>query len=124
MTRSVRFFGALLIAGLVCSSIALAPAGTAAKKRPKQKRPNVVVLMTDDQQADSVRFMPNVQRLLAGQGVTFTNSFVSYSLCCPSRATLLTGQYAHSHGVRTNTPPSGGYSKLAPTLGNSLPVWL
>jgi N-acetylglucosamine-6-sulfatase len=124
MTRSVRFFGALLIAGLVCSSNALAPAGTAAKKRPKQKRPNVVVLMTDDQQADSVRFMPNVQRLLAGHGVTFTNSFVSYSLCCPSRATLLTGQYAHSHGVRTNTPPSGGYSKLAPTLGNSLPVWL
>jgi N-acetylglucosamine-6-sulfatase len=124
MSRSAGIFVALLIVGLVCSSIALAPAGTAAKKRPKQKRPNVVVLMTDDQQADSVRFMPNVQRLLAGHGVTFTNSFVSYSLCCPSRATLLTGQYAHSHGVRTNTPPSGGYSKLAPTLGNSLPVWL
>jgi N-acetylglucosamine-6-sulfatase len=93
-------------------------------KRSKQKRPNIVVLMTDDQYADSVRFMPNVQRLLAGRGITFTNSFVSYSLCCPSRATLLTGQYAHNHGVRTNTPPSGGYSKLAPTLGNSLPVWL
>jgi N-acetylglucosamine-6-sulfatase len=82
------------------------------------------VLMTDDQQADSVRFMPNLQSLLAGRGVTFTNSFVNYSLCCPSRATLLTGQYAHSHGVRGNRLPSGGYSKLAPTLGNSLPVWL
>jgi arylsulfatase A-like enzyme len=124
-TRSARIAGALLIAGLVCSSIALAPADTAAKKRQaKQKRPNVVVLMTDDQHADSVRFMPNVQRLLAGRGITFTNSFVSYSLCCPSRATLLTGQHAHNHGVRTNTPPSGGYSKLAPTLGNSLPAWL
>jgi N-acetylglucosamine-6-sulfatase len=123
--RSARIFGALLIAGMLCTSIALAPAGTTAKKRQtKQKRPNVLVLMTDDQHADSVRFMPNVQRLLAGRGITFTNSFVSYSLCCPSRATLLTGQYAHNNGVRTNTPPSGGYSKLAPTMGNTLPAWL
>ena len=124
-TRSARILGALLIASLLSSSIGLTPAGNAAKGRQaKQKRPNVVVLMTDDQHVDSVRLMPNVQRLLAGRGITFTSSFVSYSLCCPSRATLLTGQYAHNHGVRTNTPPSGGYSKLAPTLGNSLPVWL
>jgi N-acetylglucosamine-6-sulfatase len=124
-TRTARIFGALLIAGLLCTSVALSPAGTAAKKRqPTQKRPNIVVLMTDDQHADSVRFMPNVGRLLAAHGITFTNSFVSYSLCCPSRSTLLTGQYAHNHSVRTNTPPSGGYSKLAPTLGNSLPAWL
>jgi N-acetylglucosamine-6-sulfatase len=71
-----------------------------------------------------VRFMPNLQSLLAARGVNFTNSYVSYSLCCPSRSTLLTGQYAHNHGVRTNTPPSGGYSKLAPTMSNTLPVWL
>jgi hypothetical protein len=79
---------------------------------------------TDDQQAESVRLMPNVQRLLAGRGVTFTNSFVSYPLCCPSRSTWLTGQYAHNNGVRGNQPPSGGYSKLAPTMSNTLPVWL
>jgi N-acetylglucosamine-6-sulfatase len=115
----------MLVAGLLSVAVALAPAGGEAKKREKKEpRPNIVVLMTDDQQADSVRFMPNLQGLLAGRGVTFTNSFASYPLCCPSRATLLTGQYAHSHGVRTNTPPSGGYSKLAPTMGNSLPVWL
>jgi N-acetylglucosamine-6-sulfatase len=121
-----RVTGAMLLAGLLSVAVALAPAGGEAQKRKekKQPRPNIVVVMTDDQHADSVRFMPNVQQLLAGRGVTFTNSFVSYSLCCPSRATFLTGQYAHSHGVRTNTPPSGGYSKLAPTLGNSLPAWL
>ena len=121
-----RLTGALLLAALLSVAVALTPPGGEAQKRkkPKQPRPNIVLVMTDDQQADSVRFMPNVQQRLAGEGVTFTNSFVSYSLCCPSRATLLTGQYAHNNGVRTNTPPSGGYSKLAPTMGNALPVWL
>jgi N-acetylglucosamine-6-sulfatase len=85
-------------------------------------RPNVVVLMTDDQTVESMRVMPNVRGLLADQGVTFDNSFVSYSLCCPSRATFLTGQYAHNHGVWGNAPPNGGYYKLDST--NTLPVWL
>jgi arylsulfatase A-like enzyme len=66
--------------------------------------------------------MPNVKRLLADEGVSFDNSFVSYSLCCPSRATLLTGQYAHNHGVFDNLLPDGGYYKLRG--GKTLPVWL
>jgi N-acetylglucosamine-6-sulfatase len=85
-------------------------------------RPNIVVLETDDQTVESLRVMPNVRTLLAEQGVTFDNSFVSYSLCCPSRATFLTGQYAHNHGVWSNTAPNGGYYKLDST--NTLPVWL
>jgi len=85
-------------------------------------RPNVVVLMTDDQTVESLRVMPNVRTLLADQGVTFDNSFVSYALCCPSRATFLTGQYAHNHGVWSNAAPNGGYYKLDST--NTLPVWL
>ncbi|TML17470.1 MAG: hypothetical protein E6G31_00735 [Actinobacteria bacterium] len=66
--------------------------------------------------------LPNVKSLIADQGVTFDNSFVSYSLCCPSRSTFLTGQYAHNHGVWGNAAPSGGYYKLDST--NTLPVWL
>jgi arylsulfatase A-like enzyme len=115
-----------LVAALICSVAAVSPGGgeAAKKKGKKQKRPNIVMLMTDDQHADSVRYMPQLQALIGDRGVTFDNSFVSYSLCCPSRATYLTGQYAHNHGVRTNKPPSGSYSKLAPTLFNSLPAWL
>ncbi len=85
-------------------------------------RPNVVMLMTDDQALESVRVMPNVRGLLADRGVTFDNNFVSYSLCCPSRSTFLTGQYAHNHGVWGNVSPNGGYYKLDST--NTLPVWL
>jgi N-acetylglucosamine-6-sulfatase len=115
-----------MLAGLLCSAVALAPAGTEAKKRghKKQARPNIVMIMDDDQSAEQQRFLTKTNAEIGAHGVTFDNSFVNYSLCCPSRSTLLTGQYAHNHGVRGNQLPSGGYSKLAPTLGNSLPVWL
>ena len=85
-------------------------------------RPNIVVLMTDDQTFESLRVMPNVDRLIADQGVTFESFFATYSLCCPSRSTFLTGQYAHNHGVLGNFPPDGGYGAL--DHRNTLPVWL
>lgn len=89
-------------------------------------RPNIVVIMTDDQDdTGSMATLPKVKRLLADQGVTFKNSFVSFSLCCTSRASFLTGQYAHNHGVLGNDPSEdGGYIKLLPTESNTLPVWL
>ena len=86
--------------------------------------PNVVVVMTDDQTVESMRVMANVRRLLGSQGATFRNSFASFPLCCPSRATFLTGQYAHNHRVTDNVPPHGGYQKFAPLQANALPVWL
>jgi N-acetylglucosamine-6-sulfatase len=72
-------------------------------------RPNVVVVMTDDQDARSIGVMPNVERELARQGATFEDSYATFPLCCPSRATFLTGQYAHNHGVTSNNPPDGGF---------------
>jgi len=110
-----------LAAGLAAAALLSGSAETARSASPAAK-PNVVVLMTDDQTVEELRVMPNVQNLLAAQGVTFDNSFVSYSLCCPSRSTFLTGQYAHNHGVWGNTAPTGGYYKLDST--NTLPVWL
>jgi arylsulfatase A-like enzyme len=58
--------------------------------------------MADDMRADDLRWMPATRRLIARHGVSFANSFVSYPLCCPSRASFLTGQYAHNHGVVGN----------------------
>jgi N-acetylglucosamine-6-sulfatase len=110
--------GALALALLALGATTAATA----EARAPGGRPNVVVLETDDQTAASLSAMPNVQRLLQDEGVTFDNSFVSYALCCPSRATFLTGQYAHNNGVADNVPPYGGYYRLDGS--NTLPVWL
>ena len=75
-------------------------------------QPNIVVIMTDDQTVESLRVMPKVQELIGAQGVAFSDSITSFALCCPSRATFLTGQYSHNHGVRGNQPPHGGYESF------------
>jgi arylsulfatase A-like enzyme len=85
-------------------------------------RPNIVVIMSDDQTVEEMRVMPQTRSLIGAAGTTFRNSMVTYSLCCPSRATFLTGQYPHNHGVRSNGGTDGGYKKLDHT--NTLPVWL
>ena len=95
---------------------------TLAAASPALAKPNVVVLMTDDQTAASLRYMPNVNRLLTREGTLFENSVASFPLCCPSRSTHLTGQYAHNHQVLHNAGPFGGFSRL--DHANTLPVWL
>jgi N-acetylglucosamine-6-sulfatase len=99
-----------------------AVAGWAAKPPP---RPNVLVIETDDQTVESMRVMRGVNSLIGDRGATFKNSFVNYSLCCPSRATFLTGQYAHNHGVLGNEGPQGGFQRFqALHARNNLAVWL
>jgi N-acetylglucosamine-6-sulfatase len=90
---------------------------------PKQKRPNIVVIETDDLD-DSLVGLPTVVRKLAQRGTTFSNYVVTDPLCCPSRATLLTGQYTHNHGVRANSLALGGGFDGFLNQRNSLPVWL
>ena len=65
-------------------------------------RPNVIVIMTDDQAVPEMRAMPKTERLLGDRGATFQNFITSFPLCCPSRATILTGQYAHNTGVKSD----------------------
>src|SRR5213592_1566352 len=88
-------------------------------------KPNVLVIETDDQTLESMRVMDNVNSLIGDHGATFENSFVNYSLCCPSRATFLTGQYEHNHGVLDNAPPNGGFGRFEDLHGrNNLATWL
>lgn len=84
--------------------------------------PNIVVLTTDDQTVRDMLALQQTQALIGAQGATFARSYVSFPLCCPARATWLTGQHAHNHGVLGNTAPDGGYAMLKDD--QTLPVWL
>jgi N-acetylglucosamine-6-sulfatase len=85
-------------------------------------KPNIVLVVTDDQRLDEFdkRIMPATKRLIGGKGTTFTDTVVTTPTCCPSRATMLTGQYGHNNGVLANAP---GYRALVEPQ-NTLPVWL
>jgi arylsulfatase A-like enzyme len=83
-----------------------------------QARPNFVVIVTDDQDADSLPVMRKLLSYPEGSWINFSNAFANDSICCPSRATLLTGQYSHHHGVLTNE------SCLELDDRQTLPVWL
>ena len=73
-------------------------------------RPNIVLILTDDQRWDTLWAMPEVRRLLVADGATFSNAFVVNPLCCPSRSSILSGDYSHTTGVYSNGGPHGGFS--------------
>jgi N-acetylglucosamine-6-sulfatase len=85
-----------------------------------QSRPNIIMITTDDQALSMFegKYMPKTVKQIGRPGTILTNAFVTTPLCCPSRATMLTGQYAHNHGVLSNT-----YS-LLDDKDNVLPAWL
>jgi arylsulfatase A-like enzyme len=106
VTRTL--WGALLVlltAGL--AGLPAVPGHPATSPVQASARPNVVVVMADDMRTDDLRFMPAVRRLLVRPGLNFRNSFSPDPLCCPARASFLTGQAAHNHGVLSHINPFG-----------------
>ena len=85
---------------------------------------NIVLILTDDQPERSLAAMPKVQSELVSKGVTFTNAVVSNPLCCPSRATILTGRYAHETGVWDNSSRFGGWPHFVPWEPRTVAVLL
>ena len=84
--------------------------------------PNIVLILTDDQRTDTLWAMPVVQSELVAKGISFSNGFVVNSLCCPSRSSILTGQYSHSTGVYRNHPPYGGFESFSDK--STIATWL
>jgi N-acetylglucosamine-6-sulfatase len=105
--------------GVVVAGSELVPGRTSGSVRADDgllPRPNVVVLMVDDLDAGSAwtarqqGLLPNLDRYVFEGGTTFTESFVTLSLCAPSRSTFLSGLYPHNHGVVRNSGVSGGFA--------------
>src|SRR5918994_4665910 len=65
-------------------------------------KPNIVFILADDMRKDDLKYMPKTRNLLKAKGMSFNNAFVSHALCCPARATIMRGQYAHNTGVWTS----------------------
>jgi N-acetylglucosamine-6-sulfatase len=111
----------LLVVGAVGAETAR-PA--AAARRTADTRLNVVLILSDDERSDGTAVMKNVQTLLADHGVTFTDAHVTTSMCGPSRASILTGQYAHHTGVLENFGPHSFQAFQDKDESNDLGVWM
>jgi N-acetylglucosamine-6-sulfatase len=93
--------------------LAVLSAGSASLREAEAAtRPNILFVLTDDQDPDSLARMDQLQNRLVDEGVRFKRAFVTTPSCCPSRATFLRGQYAHNHGTLSGDPPTGGWQKF------------
>jgi arylsulfatase A-like enzyme len=125
-----------LLLGLVLATSEEARAARA--KASELQKPSFVVIQTDDETMeelyDGVRMlngneefaMPNTLQLLGEKGITFTRYYTPYSLCAPSRVSLLTGRYAHNDHVQGNVPPNGGWTgfQARQAYSHNLATWL
>jgi arylsulfatase A-like enzyme len=121
-----RFFLSLLLLfasiGVACSSSE--PTVVPAPDPPKH--PNILFILTDDLDTDSIKVMPQLKSLLIEQGTLFSNFFITTPLCCPSRTSILRGQYAHNTQIFGNQIPHGGFEKVY-SLGleeSTIATWL
>ena len=120
--ESFRARRSLLFAILVCLAAFLAASllGYASAQQEEEEeaqsstthQPNIVFILTDDLDFASAQKMPEIRSLLVEEGTSFDEAFVSHPVCCPSRATILTGLYDHNHNVLSNNFPSGGFEKF------------
>jgi N-acetylglucosamine-6-sulfatase len=111
MRKTYKHFVLVLLMG-VLASLGMTASQTDTGFAQTIAKPNILFILTDDMRASDLAHMPNTQNLLANQGVKFTKAWVTRSLCCPSRATILRGQYTHNHNVWVNVEPSGGFQKF------------
>lgn len=87
------------------------------------ERPNIILITTDDQSASDMAWMPKTRAALGGFGVNFSGAISPHPLCCPARAEILTGQYAHNNGVYANRGIYGGYPAMDDP-DNTIATWL
>ena len=107
---------------LVFGTVGTAAAVPATRGKRADQRLNVVLILSDDERSDGTAVMKNVQTLLANHGVSFTDAHVTTSMCGPSRASILTGQYAHHTGVLENFGPHA-YPAFK-EQSEDLPTWM
>ena len=117
----LRWAAAVALALTIAAGALLAGGGDAPAAL---RKPNIVLITTDDQTLASLAVMKRVRRLLVARGASFADAITSFPLCCPSRATWITGEYAHNHGVLDNEERDGGGYESLRDPDRVLGVWL
>jgi N-acetylglucosamine-6-sulfatase len=118
-------FSLLLLAGCGGGSSPSGPASVPSPTpTPPLARPNLVLVVTDDLDVPTTLELPRLPDLMANRGLSFTRAYAAQPLCGPSRASILTGQYTHNHGVTGNEPPSQGFVAFRRHEAQSLAPWL
>jgi arylsulfatase A-like enzyme len=110
-----------LVATTVPAAAAPVPSHTLAVRAPAGA-PNVILIITDDQRAGTLSYMPQLRRRVSKPGIRFRSAYVPNPACCPSRASFYTGTYSHTNGVWKNTGPFGGFE--AYDDHSTLATWL
>ena len=107
MGRAVGALASVATAVLLASVVVIVTAMGSMRSAAALERPNIVFVLTDDLDSRSMRYLDGVRNTMSQNGTTFSRAYVSDAVCCPSRASILRGQYPHNHGVKGNTEPSG-----------------
>ncbi|MDQ3912808.1 MAG: sulfatase [Actinomycetota bacterium] len=111
MVRAVGLLASVALSVVVVLSVVLFSGASNIRIREAQAattKPNFVFILVDDMRKDDLKYMPKTRNLLKDRGKYFANAFVSNPICCPSRATIMRGQYAHNTHVWTNINSSIG----------------
>jgi len=110
---------------LICS-FALVSCNLGQTSLSEIEHPNIILILTDDLSSPDLQYMPKTLELIAAQGAAFDQHIINMPLCCPSRASILRGQYSHNTQITDNEKPEGGFEKFY-ELGleeSTVAVWL
>jgi hypothetical protein len=111
----------------VALSVVLLSGGSSTTSREAQAitaKPNFIFILADDMRKDDLTYMPKTRSVLEDKGMSFSNAYVSNALCCPARATIMRGQYAHNTGVWDNINGKEGGRAIRATMATTrMTMW-
>ncbi len=126
-TRAFALALLLMLSAVLTAGVPSAPTASGAtgpgRSAPPDERPNIVLVVVDDMRTDELAFLDDTVRLMRAHGMEFPRALAPHPLCCPSRASLLTGQYAQNHGVQHNEGEYGGIGAMHDRSG-TIATWL
>jgi arylsulfatase A-like enzyme len=110
--------------GAACAGELGPTAAVVTTRSASSPKPNIVLVVVDDLDVSTTGELPRIPDLLASRGVSFSRAYTAQAVCAPSRASILTGQYTHNHGVRYNAGSGQGFAAFRALEQQTIATWL